>query len=197
MVFRRAFLKYNACLEKSPLLTKCVTSGLLGVSGDLVAQGVSDEPFDQRRFASFVALQTLLVAPVLHKWYGHVFKLFPGTSYLSLAKRVGADQFVFAPVFVASFISSNLVLMGKSDLIVTKLKEDWFHTVRANNAVWIPAMIINFGFVPAQYHVLFSNVVGLFWNCYLSFMTFRNTATSASALVDSSDVAEDSEIKRE
>lgn len=146
----------------------------------MVAQGVSDEPFDGRRFVSFVTLQTFLVAPVLHQWYGLVFKLFPGTSYLSLFKRVAADQLGFAPIFVASFISSNLVLMGKSDMVVDKLKADWFHTVKANNLVWIPAMIFNFGFVPPQYCVLFSNGVGLFWNCYLSFMTFRNTDCAAS-----------------
>ena len=39
----------------------------VGVFGDLVAQGVNDEPFDFPRFASFVTLQTFLVAPVLHK----------------------------------------------------------------------------------------------------------------------------------
>lgn len=160
-----------------------------GVSGDLVAQSVSDEPFDAKRFTTFVALQTLLVAPVLHQWYSLVFKLFPGTSYYSLAKRVTADQFGFAPIFVASFISSNLLLLGKGDMIVEKLKKDWFHTVKANNAVWIPAMIINFGFMPPQYHVLFSNVVGLFWNCYLSFMTFRNTA-SVSVCDDNTVTAE-------
>ena len=130
---------------------------------------------------------------MLHQWYGLVFRLFPGTSYLSLAKRVGADQFGFAPIFVASFISSNLVLLGKSDLVVSKLKEDWFHTVKANNAVWIPAMIINFGFVPGQYQVLFSNVVGLFWNCYLSFMTFRNTASGKGVAGDKSVVATEKE----
>lgn len=159
---------------------------LPGVSGDLVAQGVSDEPFDGKRFTSFVALQTFLVAPVLHQWYGLVFRLFPGTSYWSLAKRVGADQFGFAPIFVASFMSSNMLLLGKSDLIVAKLKEDWFHTVKANNALWIPAMIVNFGFVPAQYQVLFSNFVGLFWNCYLSFMTFRNTSGAGAERSDTS-----------
>jgi hypothetical protein len=162
---------------------------LPGATGDLVAQGVSDEPFDGKRFVTFVALQTFLVAPVLHNWYGLVFKIFPGKSYLSLAKRVGADQFVFAPIFIASFVSSNLLLLGKSELIVAKLKDDWFHTVKANNALWVPAMIINFGFVPAQYHVLFSNVVGLFWNCYLSFMTFRNTSLPVEDAATSVDIA--------
>jgi len=31
MVFRKVFQKYNFYLEKAPLLTKCVTSGLLGM----------------------------------------------------------------------------------------------------------------------------------------------------------------------
>jgi hypothetical protein len=31
--------------------------------------------------------------------------------------------------------------------------------------------VINFGFVPVQHQVLFSNVVALAWNTYLSFAT--------------------------
>ena len=38
-------------------------------------------------------------------------------------------------------------------------------------AVWVPASTINFAFVPVKYMVLFGNVVGLFWNTYLSFVS--------------------------
>jgi hypothetical protein len=39
----------------------------------------------------------------------------------------------------------------------------------ANWCVWIPAQMINFGFVPLQFQVLFNNALGLFWNAYLSY----------------------------
>jgi protein Mpv17 len=41
----------------------------------------------------------------------------------------------------------------------------------ANWSLWIPAQVINFRFVPGKFQVLFSNVVALAWNVYLSFMS--------------------------
>lgn len=36
-------------------------------------------------------------------------------------------------------------------------------------SLWVPAMTINFGIVPMKYQVLYSNVVALLWNVYLSY----------------------------
>ena len=36
--------------------------------------------------------------------------------------------------------------------------------------------IVNFGFVPPAYQVLFSNMVGLAWNVWLSFVAHRSHA---------------------
>jgi hypothetical protein len=57
--------------------------------------------------------------------------------------------------------------------IVEKLKADVVTTVLTNNGIWIPAQLINLGLVPPQYQVLFANFVGLFWNTYLSAVTYR------------------------
>jgi hypothetical protein len=47
----------------------------------------------------------------------------------------------------------------------------WWSAVQTNWYLWIPAQLINFGLVPMQFRVLFSNVVALFWNTYLSWAT--------------------------
>ena len=43
-----------------------------------------------------------------------------------------------------------------------------------NLMVWIPAQFLNFSFIPTKYNVLFSNMIGLAWNAYLSYMTYNN-----------------------
>ena len=55
------------------------------------------------------------------------------------------------------------------DKIVAKLKADLFQTITANFSVWVPVMIVAFKVVPANLQVQYSNVVGFFWNIYLSF----------------------------
>lgn len=78
-----------------------------------------------------------------------------------------------APVFIATFMSSMIVIENgnktSSQKIKEKLEVDLFDTVKTNWFVWIPAQIANFGLVAPKYQVLFSNIIGLGWNTYLSY----------------------------
>lgn len=56
---------YERALATRPVLTKCVTGGVLAFLGDLVAQRVNnvqknEVQFDQRRLAAFTVRLTLL-----------------------------------------------------------------------------------------------------------------------------------------
>ena len=55
----------------------------------------------------------------------------------------------------------------------------------ANWALWVPAQLVNFRYIPGKFQVLFSNVVALGWNAYLSF-----TAHEAEAKVEKAKLAE-------
>jgi protein Mpv17 len=57
---------------------------------------------------------------------------------------------------------------GNED-IVEALKREYMGIMKANWLVWIPAQLLNFKVVRLKYQVLFTNVVELFWNAYLSF----------------------------
>ena len=43
------FVKYNQVLEKRPMLTKCVTSGAIGIVSDVIAQTCFTDSFDIKR----------------------------------------------------------------------------------------------------------------------------------------------------
>lgn len=166
---------YSRKLDTHPMTTKCLTSGLISASGDILCQyltqpspdGSSDQQnWDLARTGRFAALGAVWVGPVLHYWYGALFRAFPRQVVL----RVAVDQLLFAPAFLVTFLSWLWTLEGdKSTTLLPRLKENVPSIVVANWSLWVPAQAANFYFIQPKYHVLFSNVVALVWNAYLSY----------------------------
>ena len=192
--------KYLEYLKESPITTKCVTSGFLSCGADIVCQvqfgddvlTKKDTELDLWRVLKFTSIGTFFVGPVLHFWYGLLSRLFVGASLFSTIQRVAMDQLVFAPLFIPAFFSIILILDGKPELIWDKLKSDWASTMLTNYSVWVPAMFLNFKYVPPTLQVLFSNGVGFGWNIYLSYMSYKvddidisDTSTSTSTVPSS------------
>ena len=90
--------------------------------------------------------------------------------------RMFADQFLFAPIFLAMFfpfveVVNQRSLNGLSAGIEATKSKLW-DTLKVNWTIWPAASTINFWFMPLQYQVLFANFVGLFWNIYLSWAAY-------------------------
>jgi len=132
----------------------------------------------------FASLGGILVAPCIHYWYGWLMTAIPGVTVKATIVRTCLDQFVFAPLFIPTFFTALMGLEGTTNLteIRTRLEANFMDTLKTNWMLWIPAQLINFGFMPAKYQVLFSNVVGLAWNTYLSFMSSQNKEVIEVAL---------------
>jgi len=176
---------YSNKLDTHPLLTKCITSGMIAGTGDFLCQSVIEKPhkekndsksflevWDQPRTLRFAFLGSTVVAPAIHYWFGALARMLPGTSVMEIAKRVFLDQFIFTPVFLPIWMSSLWSLEGFSmEKIPGRLMDHLPGVLVANWVVWIPAQGINFRFVPFKYQVLFSNALGLLWNAYLSYST--------------------------
>lgn len=174
---------YNRYLAEKPVMTKSITSGVIAFVGDVACQKLfpadkDNNKVDWKRTANFTIMGAVLIGPMLHHWYSLLGSKFPGTSTLATLYRVGFDQFLFAPfAILPAVFSFTQVFNGTPELIPQKLHEEWMPTCIANFSLWIPAQLINFKFVPPQYQVLFANVVGLFWNVYLSAATNKSVKT--------------------
>ena len=181
---------YNKCLAEKPLITKSITSGVISFFADIMCQkyfpAEKGDKIDWKRTAKFTVLGTFLTGPLLHYWYGFLMAKIPGSGSLATLYRVAMDQLLFAPFcIIPAFFSCALLLDGTPENIPAKLKADWAPTMVANLSLWVPSQFINFRLVPAQFQVLFANVVGLFWNVYLSAQTNKAlvdapTATTAA-----------------
>ena len=169
---------YGQKLESHPLTTKCITSGFISGAADLMCQYIyhrndhgTFSP-DWMRTGRFSLLGFGLIAPVVHNWYGFLIKKVPGQFIPAVLKRLFLDQIIFAPLFIPTFMTSLMTLEGKRmDVIPAVLMKDVPDVVVTNWILWIPAMFVNFRFVPGQWQVLYSNCVGLVWNVYLSWKT--------------------------
>mmetsp|Transcript_10487 Transcript_10487/g.13298 ORF Transcript_10487/g.13298 Transcript_10487/m.13298 type:complete len:203 (+) Transcript_10487:99-707(+) len=188
---------YANRLQTYPLSTKAITSGLIAGGGDLTCQyliyrrrkegqynsinrdrknDLSKSPSsfhpDLTRTCRFSILGFGLIAPVVHVWYGLLMKKIPGTSLGVVLQRTFLDQVCFAPLFIPTFMTSLMILESKPlDSILPVLIKDLPDVVVTNWILWIPAMIINFRYIPGQWQVLYSNCVGFVWNTYLSWKT--------------------------
>ncbi|CAM9679690.1 unnamed protein product, partial [Ectocarpus fasciculatus] len=172
---------YVRNLETRPVLTKCVTSAAISAGADATCQYLEStkKKFDFARFGKFTLLGMVLVGPTLHYWYGYLARNFAENSMLNVLKRLALDQLVFTPGFITVFMSSVLVLDGRPENIPEKLSSDFFTTLMANYSVWVPAMFLNFKFIPFQFQVLFSNGVGYMWNVYLSYASHKKVENKA------------------
>ena len=195
---------YSTKLDTHPLLTKGISSGLIAGSGDFLCQLFVDKrndgkevekdgvvskgsekesssllaSWDPARTGRFALLGAFLVAPGIHYWYNALStRLVPGAVTVSnVMKRVALDQFAFTPFFLQLWLSALWTLEGETPIetIPSRMMEATPTILVANWILWIPAQIFNFRMVPVKYQVLYSNVVALFWNIYLS-----STATTA------------------
>lgn len=185
---QRIFVWYSTKLETHPFTTKCLTSGVIAGLGDFVCQYMTfrrqtndgdqkdkekfQQNWDVTRTCRFSFLGLALISPIMHVWFGALMKYIPGYTVKATVIRTSLDQLVCAPLFLPTWICSNMALQGYGwkDMRET-LKADNWDMLLANWALWTPAQAINFGLVPSRFQVLFSNVIGFIWSIYLSFKT--------------------------
>ncbi|KAL7562196.1 hypothetical protein ACA910_013453 [Epithemia clementina (nom. ined.)] len=187
---------YNAALEESPLLVKSVTAAVILGTGDLAGQaleavrGGNDSTNDATQKDGFVdvarALRFAVFGLVLQAPWNHFYYLlldgaippteepFTSTNFV----KVVIDQFVQAPIFTVLIFVFLGILEGKQlESIQKQLETDYKETIVANWKLWVPATVVNIGFVPPILRVLYLNCVFFFWSIYLSLVINKKPET--------------------
>ena len=184
------FEKYDNQMTKRPILTKMWTSFFIGAFGDVLSQVLGKTSgVDAYRVVTYGLSQLLYFGPVMHYWFQIVdaFGKLPvfddkpqnvKTLAMTLfdqtigAVLVVSGFFVFftcwSAVLDGTFLSTGLPKL--LSLGFAKVAADLWPTLIANWKLWPPANFINFRFVPLNYRVLFTNMVAVIWNIYLSAM---------------------------
>lgn len=165
----------------------------------------SEKSVDFARAARFSVFGLVLQAPWNHFYYNILDSQIPPTedpfSQTNIVKIV-IDQFIQAPVFTVLIFAFLGFLEGKQlDDIKKQLQNDYPDTIVANcewtwcvfsygpshrfsswfslcitGKLWVPATVINIGFVPPIFRVLYLNIVFFFWSIYLSLVLNKDEA---------------------
>lgn len=169
---------YNSLLGKYPLPTKAVTSAGFAIVGDLVGSALQAQGGKQksnvnlRRAAVFGAYGMLIVGPTLHYWYGYLEKLTASVSkdYKTVIKII-LDRLVFTPPFLALTLFFLKYFSEKNTTaaqVVSDVRSVFSKAFFASVKVWTLFQLINFSYVPLELRPLAGNVMGFWWNVYLS-----------------------------
>jgi Mpv17 / PMP22 family len=178
-------LWYSRKLDTHPIITKCISAGIISGLGNLGAQRLmhsqlpvssaldDDETkatftVDWHQMGRFMFLNVVFVAPVLHFWYVGLARAIPGTSLVPVLKRVFYDEFVFTPVYVPILMTILWSLEGVEPKHLPRMiREEWLTIMIFDWSVYVPVQFINFRYVPVKFQVLVINLVGVGWNCFV------------------------------
>ena len=187
-----AFAAYDAQMVKRPIITKMWTSFIIGAFGDMLSQLLSKTTgggVDAYRMVPYGLSQLLYFGPVMHFWFqavdgfGKLPVLAGSSSVVKTLAMTAFDQTVGATLVISGFfmfftvwsavLAGTFFSTGLPALLATgaaKVGADLWPTLVANWKLWPAANFLNFKFVPLDYRVLFTNIVAIIWNIYLSAM---------------------------
>lgn len=173
-IFALLLAAYVRAIKTNPVRTKALSTGLIAILGDLLAQKISqrgDGQFvlDLRRSASVGIWGLLALGPALHYWYGILDRLFLG-RYAVISKLL-SDQLLFAPVCNTAFMLGVGSLEGNPFSEVSKtVREKFWPSTKANWTLWPAAQLLNFSLVPKTFQIVYVNCVALVWSVILAYI---------------------------
>lgn len=98
-------VKYNQCLTDYPILTKVVSSVMIGGIGDILIQIMSQQSLDYRRLLVFTAVAGLYFAPVIDIWFSWL-------NSLPLSSEYSGNKRAFIMLLIDQTVGSILVNGG-------------------------------------------------------------------------------------
>ena len=198
-VARQSMTWYLTRLDAFPLVTKSVTSGIIGVVGDFCAQSLEHRlkrsqrrrqddganAYDARRGMAILLDGMFVSGPIMHWGYDWFERIIPTTGGGNLAAmiHVVADSLVLDSLFVATAIIGTGLLEGfkfRND-ILPQLKRDYAPTLKAGWATSVtlmPLQFVCFRFLPVTLRTIAMNLTDVIWNGIISFMAHRSRQKS-------------------
>lgn len=175
---------WNKIFGKYLLATNILSSGILMVIGDLVAQeieyrrhhneldefDIKQERYDTKRiFRMFVV--GCLQGPLHHYVYKWMDYAMPVANVQNTFRKILIDQIFMSPACILIFFYSACYLEQRSVQDTNKELCDKFPIIYLMDwTMWPAAQYINFRYLDTKYRVMFVNVCTALYNIFLSYM---------------------------
>ncbi|KHN97203.1 Mpv17/PMP22 family protein [Metarhizium album ARSEF 1941] len=162
---------YSRSQRNRPYATQIVGAVVIYLCADLSAQGIGGREYDPKRTA-----RTLLIGFVAAIPYFHWFRFLSGSfnyasKTLSIAAKVVVNQLFFTPTFSTYFFGAQALLSGETlEATVQRIRDtvptSWLNSFK----VWPAAVAFSMAFLPFEFRSIFSGVVAVGWQTYLSYL---------------------------
>ena len=84
------------------------------------------------------------------------------------------DSMIFSPLTISGYFTCRSILEGSGwQGVREKLSTRLVSTVKGAWRFWPLVNVINYGLVPLQFRVLYSDILSLFWTGYLTFVNSK------------------------
>lgn len=170
---RHPIKSYKNSLEKHPVLVQSVQNGIVYGCSDLIAQFYVERTpaskINVKRTIVFITTGAIYAGPAGALWYRFLAKKIGTTGNLTVVKKVAVDQLLYVPIFHLGLITVVNTLHGNNvEFIIKQIRQKYIDILSTSIKIWPIVNLINFKFTPLRYQLLIVQIVGLFWNTFVS-----------------------------
>ncbi|KAK1975362.1 hypothetical protein LZ30DRAFT_754166 [Colletotrichum cereale] len=167
----RAAEGYARGQRKRPLTTQFISSLVIYFCADLSAQHMSGKDYTPERTMRSLIIGAISSIPS-YKWFIFLSQNFNYASrLLSLGTKVVVNQVCFTPIFNSYFFGMQALLAGDNfDQIIERIRRTVPVSVVNSCKLWPAVTAFSFSFIPMEYRSVFSGVIAVGWQTYLSFL---------------------------
>ncbi|KAJ0336369.1 hypothetical protein KNSL1_013309 [Colletotrichum chrysophilum] len=171
----RAAEGYARAQRKRPLTTQFISSLVIYFCADLSAQNMSGNEYNPERTARSLIIGALSSIPSYKCTGGRFIFLSQNFNYtsrlLSLATKVVVNQVCFTPIFNSYFFGMQAFLAGDNfEQIIERIRRTVPVSILNSCKLWPAVTAFSFSFIPMEYRSVFSGVIAVGWQTYLSFL---------------------------
>ncbi|KOS17854.1 Protein sym-1 [Escovopsis weberi] len=165
---------YGRTQRRRPYLTQIISSLIVYGAADISAQSVGDQDYDALRTGRGLVIGAIASIPA-YRWFIWLSQSFNYSSrVLSMATRVLVSQSIFTTLFNTYFFGAHALLAGQGlDAAVQRVRDavptSWVNSCK----LWPLVTVVSLTFVPLEFRSIFTGIIGIGWQTYLSFLNSR------------------------
>uniref|UniRef100_A0A2S2R239 Mpv17-like protein 2 n=1 Tax=Sipha flava TaxID=143950 RepID=A0A2S2R239_9HEMI len=166
-------------LDKHLFATNTFSGSAIMCFGDVAQQcveryhGLSDGHDNER--TARIAVVGCILGSIQHFFYQLLDKRYPTRDNLTIFRKILIDQTVCTPINIAIFIYGLGILENKTFANMNEeFKNKSLMIFLVDCAVFVPSQYINFKFLDPKYRLLFTNIVSIMYDTFLSYIKYTH-----------------------
>jgi protein Mpv17 len=165
--------------RRSPLLTQFESALVIYFLGDLSAQTVGSNGFEDASYEPIRGLRALIIAGIIcipsYKWFLWLGNNFNYKSHwFSIGVKILVNQTFFTPIFNTYFFGMQSLLSGCNWEETKKRVYDTVPVSFVNSwKLWPAVTAFSFTYLKPQNRPIFAGCIAVVWQTYLSWLNKR------------------------